>query len=91
MIEDFVRDYWAVRLPPVGNPGARTPALYFPNIETRDELRGAVESALALRGIGTDTILAVDGKAAKPRAASLNRDPQPRRSRARAALGQHGH
>jgi hypothetical protein len=57
VIEDF-RDYWAVSLPNGAPPRL---ALYFPNIETRDELRGAVESALALRGIGTDT-LAVDGK-----------------------------
>lgn len=59
VIEDFVRDYWAVSLP---NGAPARLALYFPNIETRDELRGAVESALAQRGIGTDTILAVDGK-----------------------------
>ncbi len=59
VIEDFVRDYWAVSLP---NGAPARLALYFPNIETRDELRGAVESALALRGIGTDTLLAVDGK-----------------------------
>lgn len=59
VIEDFVRDYWAVALP---NGAPARLALYFPNIETRDELRGAVESALALHGIGTDTILAVDGK-----------------------------
>ncbi|KAB0581412.1 restriction endonuclease subunit R [Ideonella dechloratans] len=59
VIEDFVRDYWAVSLP---NGAPARLALYFPNIETRDELRSAVESALAQRGIGTDTILAVDGK-----------------------------
>lgn len=59
VIEDFVRDYWAVSLP---NGAPARLALYFPNIETRDELRGAIESALAQRGIGTDTILAVDGK-----------------------------
>lgn len=62
VIEDFVRDYWAVSLP---NGAPARLALYFPNIETRDELRGAVESALALRGIGTDTILAVDGKSSE--------------------------
>jgi hypothetical protein len=67
VIEDFVRDYWAVRLPSAGaSPGAPARlALYFPNIDTRDELRGAVESALALRGIGTDTVLAVDGKSSE--------------------------
>jgi len=59
VIEDFVRDYWSVSLP---NGAPARLALYFPNIETRDELRGAVESALALRGIGTDIILAVDGR-----------------------------
>lgn len=62
VIEDFVRDYWAVSLP---NGAPARLALYFPNIDTRDELRGAVESALALRGIGTDTILAVDGKSSE--------------------------
>ncbi len=62
VIEDFVRDYWAVSLP---NGAPARLALYFPNIETRDELRGAVESTLALRGIGTDTILAVDGKSSE--------------------------
>ena len=59
VIDDFVERYWPVRLPD-GAP-ARL-ALYFPNLETRDELRGPIESALALRGIGTDTLLAVDGK-----------------------------
>jgi type III restriction enzyme len=62
VIDDFVRDYWAVSLP---NGAPARLALYFPNIETRDELRGAVESALAQRGIGTDTILAVDGKSSE--------------------------
>lgn len=62
VIDDFVRDYWAVCLP---NGAPARLALYFPNIETRDELRGAVESALAQRGIGTDTILAVDGKSSE--------------------------
>lgn len=58
VIEDFVRDYWAVSLP---NGAPARLALYFPNIKTRDELRGAVESALALSGIDSGTILAVDG------------------------------
>ena len=62
VIEDFVRDYWAVSLP---NGAPARLALYFPNIETRDELRGAVESALAQRGVGTDTILAVDGRSSE--------------------------
>lgn len=59
VINDFVRDYWPIRLP---NGAPARLALYFPNIETRDELRGAIESTLALKGIGTDTLLAVDGK-----------------------------
>ena len=62
VVEDFVRDYWGIKLP---NGAPARLALYFPNIETRDELRGAVESALALRGIGIDTLLAVDGKSAE--------------------------
>ncbi len=71
VIDDFVRDYWGVSLPPAptqpsGQAGAPARlALYFPNIETRDELRGAVESALARHGIGTDTLLAVDGKSSE--------------------------
>lgn len=62
VIDDFVRDYWAVSLP---NGAPARLALYFPNIETRDELRGAVDSALALHGIGANTILAVDGKSSE--------------------------
>lgn len=59
VVTDFVDAYWAVSLP---NGAPARLAMYFPNIETRDELRGSVESALALRSIGTDTVLAVDGK-----------------------------
>lgn len=64
VVDDFVRDYWSVSLPPSGGQAGAPArlALYFPNIETRDELRGAVESALAGHGIGSDTILGVDGK-----------------------------
>ena len=62
VIEDFVRDYWSVRLP---NGAPARLALYFPNIETRDELRGAIESTLALKGIGTDSLLAVDSKSSE--------------------------
>ncbi|MDP2785204.1 MAG: DEAD/DEAH box helicase family protein [Sulfurimicrobium sp.] len=57
VIDDFVSRYWAVSLP---NGAPAKLALYFPNIGTRDELRGAIESALALRGIGTDILLTVD-------------------------------
>ncbi|MEJ5896621.1 DEAD/DEAH box helicase family protein [Aquabacterium sp. G14] len=76
VIDDFVRDYWAVSLP---NGAPARLALYFPNIETRDELRGAVESALALHGIGTDIILAVDGKsneATRRQFESVARNPE---------------
>jgi len=59
VVTDFVDAYWAISLP---NGAPARLAMYFPNIETRDELRGSVESALALRSIGTDTVLAVDGK-----------------------------
>ncbi len=59
VVDDFVTTYWSVRLP---NGAPARLAMYFPNIETRDELRGAVESALALRGLGNDILLAVDGK-----------------------------
>lgn len=62
VVGDFVRDYWPVALPS-GAP-ARL-ALYFPNIETRDELRPAIESALLAHGIGPDTLLAVDNKSSE--------------------------
>lgn len=62
VVDDFVRDYWAIALP---NGAPARLALYFPNIETRDELRGSIDSALAQRGIGTDTVLAVDGKSSE--------------------------
>ncbi|MGB4468687.1 MAG: hypothetical protein WBI41_11665 [Azovibrio sp.] len=62
VIKDFVRDYWAVSLP---NGAPARLALYFPNLETRDELRGAIESALALNGIGNDVLLAVDGNSSE--------------------------
>ena len=59
VIDDFFGTYGDVRLPD-GAP-ARL-ALYFPNIETRDALRPSVDAALALRGVGGDTVLAVDNK-----------------------------
>lgn len=59
VVLDFVSAYWTVSLP---NGAPARLALYFPTIETRDELRGAIESALAQRGIGSDTLLAVDAK-----------------------------
>ncbi len=62
VVKDFVDTYWTVSLP---NGAPARLALYFPNIETRDELRGALESALAERGVGTDTVLAVDGKSSE--------------------------
>lgn len=60
VITDFVQAYWAVALP---NGAPARLALYFPNIETRDELRPAIESSLLAHGIGPDTLLAVDNKA----------------------------
>lgn len=59
VVADFVGDYWATALP---NGAPARLALYFPNIETRDELRPAIESALLVHGIGADTVLAVDNK-----------------------------
>jgi hypothetical protein len=59
VVDDFVRQYWNVALP---NGAPARLALYFPNLETRDELRPAIESALALHGVGTDIVLAVDNK-----------------------------
>ncbi|PWQ97742.1 DEAD/DEAH box helicase family protein [Leucothrix pacifica] len=54
MVSDFYRDYWSVSLKD-GSP-ARL-ALYFPNTDTRDKLRPAVDSALAKCGVGADVVL----------------------------------
>ena len=59
VVDDFVADYWPTVL---DNGAPARLALYFPNLETRDELRPAIESALLAHGIGTDTLLAVDNK-----------------------------
>jgi len=75
VVNDFVNDYWAVSLP---NGAPAKLALYFPNIETRDELRGSIESTLALRGIGTDILLTVDNTssdATRRAFESVARDP----------------
>ena len=57
VVRDFAADYWSVALP---NGAPARLALYFPNIETRDELRPAIDSALAQCGIGADAVLTVD-------------------------------
>jgi type III restriction enzyme len=62
VIDDFAADYWPVALP---NGAPARLALYFPNIETRDELRPAIDSALARHGIGADTVLVVDNKSSE--------------------------
>ena len=59
VIDDFVQDYWPVALE---NGAPARLALYFPNLEARDELRSAIESALLAHSIGPDTLLAVDNK-----------------------------
>lgn len=56
IVSDFVDEYWGVRLHD-GAP-ARL-ALYFPQTAAMDELRPAVESALALKGVDASTVLAV--------------------------------
>jgi len=75
VVDDFVRDYWAVALE---NGAPARLALYFPNLETRDELRPAIESALLAHGIGPDTLLAVDNKSSEATRRSFEavaRDP----------------
>lgn len=75
VITDFVQAYWTVALP---NGAPARLALYFPNIETRDELRPAIESSLLAHGIGPDTLLAVDNKssdAARRAFEAVARDP----------------
>jgi len=59
VVDDFFHTYGAVTLP---NGAPARLALYFPSIEVRDGLRPAVDSALALHGIGADQVLAVDNK-----------------------------
>lgn len=56
IVHDFVDGYWGVRIKD-GSPARM--ALYFPQTDTMDELRPAVESALALKGIDPTTVLPV--------------------------------
>jgi len=56
IVHDFVDNYWAVHIED-GSPARM--ALYFPQTDTMDELRPAVESALALKGIDPTTVLPV--------------------------------
>lgn len=75
VVDDFVTDYWPVSLE---NGAPARLALYFPNLETRDELRPAIESALLAHGIGPDTLLAVDNKSSEATRRSFEavaRDP----------------
>ncbi|MEO6320407.1 MAG: hypothetical protein ABIR56_07045 [Polaromonas sp.] len=75
VIDDFVQAYWRVALP---NGAPARLALYFPNLEARDEPRPAIESALLAHGIGPDTLLAVDNKstdATRRAFESVARDP----------------
>lgn len=62
IIHDFVDDYWSVKIED-GSP-ARL-ALYFPQTDSMDELKPAVESALALKGIDPTTILPVHSKSSE--------------------------
>lgn len=62
IVGDFASDYWDVALPD-GAP-ARL-ALYFPQTEAMEELRPAVESTLARRGIDAATVLAVHSKSSE--------------------------
>jgi len=59
IVTDFVDDYWDVSLPD-GSP-ARL-ALYFPQTQAMDELRPAIETVLAMRGIDAATVLPVHNK-----------------------------
>lgn len=75
VVDDFVADYWPVSLE---NGAPARLALYFPNLETRDELRASIESALLAHGIGPDTLLAVDNKSSEATRRSFEavaRDP----------------
>lgn len=59
VVDDFVRDYWAVKLPD-GAP-ARL-ALYFPSTKAVAELRPEVEAALAAHGLDAGAVLEVNNK-----------------------------
>ena len=75
VVDDFVTDYWPVSLE---NGAPARLALYFPNLETRDELRPSIESALLAHGIGPSTLLAVDNKSSEATRRSFEavaRDP----------------
>ncbi len=79
VVDDFFATYGDVVLPegPLKGAPARL-AIYFPNLETRDALRPAVDSALALHGLGADTVLAVDnksGEAVRRAFEAVARDP----------------
>lgn len=60
IVHDFVERYWAVKLE--GGAPARM-ALYFPQTALLDQLKPAIESALALKGIDPTTVLAVHSNA----------------------------
>jgi len=75
VVDDFVKDYWPVVLE---NGAPARLAVYFPNLETRDELRPGIESALLAHGIGPDTLLSVDNKSGEATRRSFEavaRDP----------------
>ncbi len=57
VVEDFVRDYWNVKLPD-GTPAKL--AMYFPQTDDVDALRPAVEAKLAALGIPPTVILRHD-------------------------------
>jgi type III restriction enzyme len=77
IVHDFVEDYWDVRLED-GTPARM--ALYFPQTETMDELRPAVESALALKGIDPTTVLPVHSKSPEENKRAFYRVANDRRS-----------
>lgn len=62
IVSDFVQDYWKVKLRD-GSP-ARL-ALYFPQTESMEVLKPAVESALAQAGQDVSSILAVHSKSSE--------------------------
>ncbi|MFM8442030.1 MAG: hypothetical protein ACKN9W_01670 [Methylococcus sp.] len=59
IVDDFIETYWETSLPD-GSP-ARL-ALYFPNVEARDELLASIEATLAKKDIAPAVLLAVDAK-----------------------------
>lgn len=73
IVADFIDNYWGVQLPD-GSPARM--ALYFPNTESMETLRPAVESTLAAHGQDASCVLAVHNKVDESTRREFNRVAQ---------------